>query len=316
MSSFQSIAIASMGASVILGAALSTTTAEQPIEHTKGFKRLEWAPPSHDTLTQEPAKLPMPMVLQDEKEQPPAIEITQHALEQNQGARLSEVNEGDMRAITDKVLSGLPTIATSEAPAREESPTNDEMLETTNRVLEALNALDRADSFDDVSVSESAAQDLRVTLSELVAQAQLQGDSNDYVGQLLDEAIARRNTAVPNALQDGSGRLNTAALLASIAAAESAKQAQAAADPYLSAIEAEGATTLVNRGDRLSTGSMVSAEPQRERFITVRAGDTLGAIAIAAYGDALLYPRIFQANQDILRSPNDLSIGQRLRIPN
>lgn len=47
----------------------------------------------------------------------------------------------------------------------------------------------------------------------------------------------------------------------------------------------------------------------------VAKGDTLSKIAEKYYGDASLYPQIFEANKDILTDPNKIQIGQKLRIP-
>jgi len=47
----------------------------------------------------------------------------------------------------------------------------------------------------------------------------------------------------------------------------------------------------------------------------VVAGDTLSAIAEQFYGDASLFPRIFEANRHLLNDPNVISPGQVLRIP-
>jgi nucleoid-associated protein YgaU len=47
----------------------------------------------------------------------------------------------------------------------------------------------------------------------------------------------------------------------------------------------------------------------------VKAGDTLSKIARTYYGDASLYMKIFEANQDILKDPNLIKVGQKLRIP-
>ncbi len=44
-------------------------------------------------------------------------------------------------------------------------------------------------------------------------------------------------------------------------------------------------------------------------------GDTLSKIALKYYGDASLYPRIFEANRDILSHPDKIQVGQKLRIP-
>lgn len=49
-------------------------------------------------------------------------------------------------------------------------------------------------------------------------------------------------------------------------------------------------------------------------FYTVRTGDTLSQIARTA-GVAGGYQLVFNANQDVLRSPNLIEVGQRLRIP-
>ena len=47
----------------------------------------------------------------------------------------------------------------------------------------------------------------------------------------------------------------------------------------------------------------------------VVAGDTLSKIAKKYYGDPALYPQIFEANRDILKDPNLIKVGQKLRIP-
>lgn len=49
---------------------------------------------------------------------------------------------------------------------------------------------------------------------------------------------------------------------------------------------------------------------------TVAGGDTLGKIAKHYYGDASKYKEIFEANQDILKSPDVIHPDQKLVIPN
>lgn len=51
------------------------------------------------------------------------------------------------------------------------------------------------------------------------------------------------------------------------------------------------------------------------RFVTVKKGDTLSAIAKAAYGDANKYNKIFEANKPLLSRPEKIYPGQVLRIP-
>jgi len=48
---------------------------------------------------------------------------------------------------------------------------------------------------------------------------------------------------------------------------------------------------------------------------TVQRGDTLSKLARQFYGNAGLYPRIFEANRHLLSDPNRIFTGQVLRIP-
>lgn len=48
---------------------------------------------------------------------------------------------------------------------------------------------------------------------------------------------------------------------------------------------------------------------------TVQSGDTLGKIAKQFYGNAMEYPKIFEANKPMLSDPDKIYPGQVLRIP-
>jgi nucleoid-associated protein YgaU len=48
----------------------------------------------------------------------------------------------------------------------------------------------------------------------------------------------------------------------------------------------------------------------------VAKGDTLGKISKQYYGSASKYPKIFDANRDILDDPNKIRPDQKLVIPN
>jgi nucleoid-associated protein YgaU len=51
------------------------------------------------------------------------------------------------------------------------------------------------------------------------------------------------------------------------------------------------------------------------QYHEVVSGDTLWKISERYYGDGSLYKNIFEANQDILKDPNVIKVGQKLRIP-
>jgi nucleoid-associated protein YgaU len=60
--------------------------------------------------------------------------------------------------------------------------------------------------------------------------------------------------------------------------------------------------------------TVVTAAPEA-RFVTVKKGDTLSAIAKAEYGNANAYMKIFEANKPMLSHPDKIYPGQVLRIP-
>ncbi|MEO7855234.1 MAG: peptidoglycan-binding protein LysM [Rubrivivax sp.] len=61
---------------------------------------------------------------------------------------------------------------------------------------------------------------------------------------------------------------------------------------------------------------MTVATPADEsRWHLVQKGDTLSKIAKEMYGNANLYPKIFEANKPMLKDPDKIYPGQLLRIP-
>ena len=74
-------------------------------------------------------------------------------------------------------------------------------------------------------------------------------------------------------------------------------------------------------GERIRLPKPESEKPaapqtRRAKVYVVKKGDTLIGIARSVYGDAAMYPKIYEANKDILSSLNArLYIGMRLRLP-
>lgn len=75
-----------------------------------------------------------------------------------------------------------------------------------------------------------------------------------------------------------------------------------------------GNTYGVARVNDQITVEAPAPEPAAQ-FYTVVSGDTLGKIAKAHYGNAMKYPRIFEANRPMLKDPDKIYPGQVLRIP-
>ncbi|HEY4169321.1 MAG TPA: peptidoglycan-binding protein LysM [Reyranella sp.] len=56
------------------------------------------------------------------------------------------------------------------------------------------------------------------------------------------------------------------------------------------------------------------AEDQTQFYI-IKSGDTLSAIARQFYNDANKYPKIFEANSEVIKDANLIFPGQKIRIP-
>lgn len=59
----------------------------------------------------------------------------------------------------------------------------------------------------------------------------------------------------------------------------------------------------------------VTVREKEMRVWVVQKGDTLGKIAKEVYGNVMDYKKIYEANPDILRRPDKIYVGQKLRIP-
>jgi nucleoid-associated protein YgaU len=59
---------------------------------------------------------------------------------------------------------------------------------------------------------------------------------------------------------------------------------------------------------------VVRPEPEAQ-YYDVKSGDSLSKIAKQFYGDANQYNRIFEANKPMLKDPDEIYPGQKLRIP-
>ena len=59
----------------------------------------------------------------------------------------------------------------------------------------------------------------------------------------------------------------------------------------------------------------INARESELRFIVVKKGDTLSSIAYRAYGRWTAYTKIYKANPDLVKNPNRIYVGMRLRVP-
>lgn len=65
------------------------------------------------------------------------------------------------------------------------------------------------------------------------------------------------------------------------------------------------------------SAAQVQAPPQagKVEYYTIQPGDTLSALAKKYLGNASAYPKIFQANREVIKDPDKIYVGQKIRIP-
>lgn len=63
-------------------------------------------------------------------------------------------------------------------------------------------------------------------------------------------------------------------------------------------------------------GSSTSANSDRQRTITVQAGDSLSKIAKREFGDENKWHAIYEANRDKIKDPDKIFPGEVLTLPN
>ncbi len=65
------------------------------------------------------------------------------------------------------------------------------------------------------------------------------------------------------------------------------------------------------------SADQMQAPPQtgKVEYYVIQSGDTLSAIAKKFLGNASAYPKIFEANREVIKDPNLIYPGQKIRIP-
>lgn len=88
-----------------------------------------------------------------------------------------------------------------------------------------------------------------------------------------------------------------------------AESAEALEKAMLMAGNVEGVTEVQ------SDNVVAPAATDKVEYYEIVSGDTLSAIAQKYYGKASAYPRIFEANREVIKDPDKIYVGQKIRIP-
>ena len=146
----------------------------------------------------------------------------------------------------------------------------------------------------------------RQTLDALIVAALRDGQSDDTIDALVNEAAAAGEVTVPEVMVTSDGRVDTAVLLQNLITHATIAAGGQIPEPVIDPTKEPGVEVRVVQR---------ATDTNEARFYTVQSGDSLGAIAIKFYGRVDFYDRIYQANRQILSSPDLIRTGQRLVIP-
>jgi len=88
-----------------------------------------------------------------------------------------------------------------------------------------------------------------------------------------------------------------------------------AVDPLYTDLIADITVNRSAQPPRTQTAGASVSGGQSQRTYTVQEGDSLSKISKQFYGNPNRYMKIFEANRDQLKNPNQIQPGQRLVIP-
>lgn len=130
--------------------------------------------------------------------------------------------------------------------------------------------------------------------------------SRGFLKDLLQAAADRGEVTFPDGLSTADGTVDLDTMLFNLV------QDRLAGDGTIDG--AKAAREMARRAFE-AAGLQTADEVQGERSYVVEPGDSLAYISLKFYGRPGAYVRIFEANRGVLKSPDQIRIGQRLVIP-
>ena len=85
--------------------------------------------------------------------------------------------------------------------------------------------------------------------------------------------------------------------------------------PDFSKVKGGGSSTAGSGGSPDFSNVQSGSSSTATSIYVVKSGDSLSKIAKQQYGDANAWKQIFEANKDILKDPDKIFPGQKLKIP-
>ena len=151
-------------------------------------------------------------------------------------------------------------------------------------------------------------------------------DSDDKAAAAIKQHIEKNNPGVSDlVVKFDNGIVNLAGVCASHDAFDKcilmAGNVKGVIDVYTAGLTLKprpGAATAPTMAPANTTAAAVQTVPAdapKTEYYTIKSGDTLGKIAQHFYGKASAYPRLFEANREVIEDPDKIYPGQKIRIP-
>lgn len=133
--------------------------------------------------------------------------------------------------------------------------------------------------------------------------------NDDEAGEKISAHIIANNPGIDNlsaAFKDG-----VVTLIGETNSAEAAQKA------ILMAGNVKGVTEVIAKIDITEAGidAASALEPGNVEYYVIQSGDSLSKIAKKYYQNAMEYPRIFEANREVIKDADLIYPGQKIRIP-
>ncbi len=80
-------------------------------------------------------------------------------------------------------------------------------------------------------------------------------------------------------------------------------------------IEINEVAIIGETDEEIQAAITAALEPDNVEYYTIQSGDSLSKIAKKYYQNAMEYPRIFEANKEVIKDPDKIYPGQKIRIP-
>jgi LysM repeat protein len=129
--------------------------------------------------------------------------------------------------------------------------------------------------------------------------------TQDEAADMIREAAARGEITLPESLSTADGDFDADTLIFNLVQTSLANDGTA---------EGQAAAKEMSRR-AFAASNAKTRKVKGQRVYEVTAGDSLAYLSLQFYGQPSAYLKIFNANRDILKSPDMIQVGQRLKIP-